>query len=76
MTNPNKLIIGAVVVLGVLYFYDRNKKMKAAAELAAILEAERKAEIERLNEANLAIRARADAIKASSKNEQGKINRV
>lgn len=40
MTNTNKLIIGAVVVLGVLYLYDRNKKMKAAAELKAQQEAE------------------------------------
>lgn len=35
MTKRNKLIIGAVVVLGLLYLYDRNKKMKAVAELKA-----------------------------------------
>lgn len=32
MTNTNKLIIGAVVVLGAFYLYDRNKKMKAAEQ--------------------------------------------
>jgi hypothetical protein len=35
MTKRNKLIVGAVVVLGLLYLYDRNKKMKAVAELKA-----------------------------------------
>ena len=35
MTNQNKLIVGAVVVLGAYYLYDRNKKMKASAELKA-----------------------------------------
>ena len=33
MTNQNKLIVGAVVVLGAYYLYDRNKKMKAVADL-------------------------------------------
>ena len=33
MTKRNKLIVGVVVVLGALYLYDRNKKMKAVAEL-------------------------------------------
>jgi hypothetical protein len=40
MTNTNKLIIGAVVVLAAFYLYDRNKKMKAAAELKAQKDAE------------------------------------
>jgi hypothetical protein len=35
MTKQNKLIVGAVVVLGVYYLYDRNKKMKAVADLKA-----------------------------------------
>ena len=33
MTNQNKLIVGAVVVLGAYYLYDRNKKMKVVADL-------------------------------------------
>jgi hypothetical protein len=35
MTKRNKLIVGAVVVLGAYYLYDRNKKMKALAESKA-----------------------------------------
>ena len=35
MTKQNKLIVGAVVVLGVYYLYDRNKKMKAKQDLVA-----------------------------------------
>jgi hypothetical protein len=35
MTKQNKLIVGAVVVLGVYYLYDRNKKMKVVADLKA-----------------------------------------
>ena len=35
MTKQNKLIVGAVVVLGAYYLYDRNKKMKAVADLKA-----------------------------------------
>ena len=35
MTNQNKLIVGAVVVLGAYYLYDRNKKMTAVADLKA-----------------------------------------
>lgn len=35
MTQRNKLIVGAVVVLGVYYLYDRSKKMKAVADLKA-----------------------------------------
>jgi hypothetical protein len=33
MTKRNKLIVGAVVVLGAYYLYDRNKKMKTVSEL-------------------------------------------
>jgi hypothetical protein len=33
MTQRNKLIVGAVVVLGAYYLYDRNKKMKVVADL-------------------------------------------
>jgi hypothetical protein len=35
MTKRNKLIVGAVVVLGALYLYDRNRKMKELARLKA-----------------------------------------
>lgn len=35
MTQKNKLIVGAVVVLGAYYLYDRNKKMKAVSDLKA-----------------------------------------
>lgn len=35
MTKQNKLIVGAVVVLGAYYLYDRNKKMKAVSDLKA-----------------------------------------
>ena len=35
MTKRNKLIVGGVVVLGALYLYDRNRKMKAVAEAKA-----------------------------------------
>lgn len=35
MTKTNKLIIGAVVVLGALYLYDRNRKMQELARLKA-----------------------------------------
>ena len=43
MTNTNKLIIGAVVVLGVLFLLDRNKKMKEVARLKALAEEEAEA---------------------------------
>ena len=35
MTQRNKLIVGAVVILGAYYLYDRNKKMKAVSDLKA-----------------------------------------
>jgi hypothetical protein len=35
MTKRNKLIVGAVVVLGAYYLYDRNKKMKMVSDLKA-----------------------------------------
>jgi len=39
MTQRTKLIVGAVVVLGAYYLYDRNKKMKAVSDLKAGAEA-------------------------------------
>ena len=39
MTQRNKLIVGGVVVLVVYYLYDRNRKMKAVADLKAGAEA-------------------------------------
>jgi len=35
MTKQNKLIVGALVVLGAYYLYDRNKKMKVVSDLKA-----------------------------------------
>jgi len=35
MTKRNKLIIGALVVLGAYYLYDRNRKMTEVAKLKA-----------------------------------------
>jgi hypothetical protein len=45
MTNRNKLIVGAVVVLGALYLYDRNRKMKAVAQAKADAEKVREEQI-------------------------------
>jgi hypothetical protein len=61
MTQRNKLIVGAVVVLGAYYLYDRNKKMKALAEVKAGAEAVAQARKEsgRLQEANATLRANA-----------------
>jgi hypothetical protein len=39
MTQRNKLIVGGVVVLVAYYLYDRNRKMKAVADLKAGAEA-------------------------------------
>jgi hypothetical protein len=39
MTQRTKLIVGAVVVLGAYYLYDRNKKMKVVSDLKAGAEA-------------------------------------
>ena len=50
MTQRNKLIVGAVVVLGAYYLYDRNKKMQEVARLKAQSIAQ--AEAEALAEAN------------------------
>jgi hypothetical protein len=44
MTQRNKLIVGAVVVLGAYYLYDRNKKMQEVARLKAQVIAEAQAE--------------------------------
>ena len=35
MTKKNKLIVVAVVVLGALYLYDRNRKKQVVAKLKA-----------------------------------------
>jgi hypothetical protein len=35
MTNRNKLIVGAVVLVGAYYLYDRSRKTKAVEELKA-----------------------------------------
>jgi len=35
MTQRTKLIVGAVVLLGAYYLYDRNKKMNAVSDLKA-----------------------------------------
>jgi hypothetical protein len=43
MTKTNKLIVGAVVVLGALYLYDRNRKMRAVAQAKAQAEADAQA---------------------------------
>jgi hypothetical protein len=44
MTQRNKLIVGAVVVLVGYYLYDRSRKMRVVAELKAQEEAIAKAE--------------------------------
>jgi hypothetical protein len=43
MTQRNKLIVGAVVVLGVLFLLDRNRKMKEVARLKALADEEAEA---------------------------------
>lgn len=35
MTQKTKVIVGAVVVLGALYLYDRSRKMKAKEDLVS-----------------------------------------
>jgi hypothetical protein len=45
MTKTNKLIVGAVVVLGAFYLYDRNRKMKAVAQAKADAEKVREEQI-------------------------------
>jgi hypothetical protein len=54
MTNRNKLIVGAVVVLGAFYLYDRSKKMKALAELKAKADAEEFSRVQRKEDKALA----------------------
>ena len=43
MTKTNKLILGGVVLVAVLFFYDRNKKMKEA-QAQVLKQSEREAE--------------------------------
>lgn len=43
MTKRNKLIVGAVLVLGVLFLLDRNRKMKEVARLKALANEEAEA---------------------------------
>ena len=64
MTNRIKLIVGGVVILGGLFLYDRNKKMKAVAQAKADAEADAEAEAKR--EAD-AIRQGEDAGKIRGK---------
>jgi hypothetical protein len=52
MTKTNKLIVGAVVVLGALYLYDRNRKMKAVAQAKA--DAEEFSRVQRVEDKKLA----------------------
>ena len=56
MTQKNKLIVGAVVVvLGALYLYDRSKKMKALEELKAKAQAEEVIRLQRVEDKKLSI---------------------
>jgi hypothetical protein len=52
MTKTNKLIVGAVVVLGALYLYDRNRKMRAVAQAKA--DAEEFSRVQRVEDKKLA----------------------
>jgi hypothetical protein len=52
MTNRNKLIVGAVVVLGAFYLYDRNRKMKAVAQAKA--DAEELSRVQKADDKKLA----------------------
>jgi len=63
MTNQNKLIVGAVVVLGAYYLYDRSKKMKAVSDLKAGAETPLPATIQPMTSVPLiATEVRADSI--------------
>jgi hypothetical protein len=64
MTQRNKLIVGAVVVLGAYYLYDRNKKMKAVSDLKAGAETPTPATIQPMTSVPLEMtEVRADSIK-------------
>lgn len=47
MTKTNKLIVGGVVLVALLFLYDRNKKMKEVAMMKAQAEADILAENQR-----------------------------
>jgi hypothetical protein len=64
MTQRNKLIVGAVVILGAYYLYDRNKKMKAVSDLKAGAETPTPATIQPMTSVPLEMtEVRADSIK-------------
>jgi len=64
MTQRNKLIVGALVVLGAYYLYDRNKKMKAVSDLKAGAETPTPATIQPMTSVPLEMtEVRADSIK-------------
>jgi len=69
MTQRTKLIVGAVVVLGAYYLYDRNKKMKAVSDLKAGAEAPATtpapATIQPMTSVPLATELRADSIQVA-----------
>jgi hypothetical protein len=63
MTQKNKLIVGAVVVvLGALYLYDRSKKMKALEELKAKAQAEEFSRVQRKEDKALATKRPTGAV--------------
>ena len=66
MTNQKKLIVGAVVVLGAYYLYDRNKKMNRVSDLKSGADVPVKMELETIQPMNsvtlVATELRADAI--------------
>jgi hypothetical protein len=69
MTQRTKLIVGAVVVLGAYYLYDRNKKMKTVSDLKAGAEAlattPAPATIQPMTSVPLATELRADSIQVA-----------
>ena len=60
MTNRNKLIVGAVVVLGAFYLYDRNRKMKAVAQAKA--DAEEFSRVQKAEDKKLATKRPTGAV--------------
>lgn len=60
MTKRNKLIVGAVVVLGALYLYDRNRKMKAVAQAKA--DAEELSRVQKADDKKLATKRPMGAV--------------
>lgn len=51
MTKTNKLIVGGVVLVALLFLYDRNEKMKKMAILKAQAQADELAENQRVTNA-------------------------